>query len=67
MLLGAAKILQETGGFRFPPSSSAEFDRIRTACLTGLGEAWFQTAWAAGRAMSLEAVIAYALDDNAVE
>jgi DNA-binding CsgD family transcriptional regulator/tetratricopeptide (TPR) repeat protein len=60
-LLGAAAALQEAGGRNVSPLDRAErghhVDDVRRA----LGDAGFTEAWEAGRAMSLERAVEYAL------
>jgi predicted ATPase/class 3 adenylate cyclase/uncharacterized protein HemY len=61
-LFGAAEGLREATGAPLPPADRAEHDRPVAAVRTALGEEAFASAWAEGRAMSLEAVIQYALE-----
>ena len=60
-LLGAAETVREAGGFALPPAHRAEHDRSVAAVRARLGEEAFASAWAAGRAMTLEEAVDYAL------
>lgn len=62
-LLGAADALRETIGQPLSPSERAGVDVDVATVRTALGDDAFTAAWAVGRAMSLEEVIAYALED----
>ncbi|MBI3973469.1 MAG: adenylate/guanylate cyclase domain-containing protein [Chloroflexi bacterium] len=64
-LLGAAEALREAIGAPLPPADRADYDRDVAVVRAGLGEATFATAWAEGRAMSLEQAVAYALQTHA--
>src|SRR5207237_4011188 len=57
-LWGAAEILREVMGTPIPPSERAEYERSVAAARAHLGEQAFATAWAEGRAMSPEQVLA---------
>jgi predicted ATPase/DNA-binding CsgD family transcriptional regulator/Tfp pilus assembly protein PilF len=60
-LFGAIEaLLAETGG-ELEPHYRADFDRNLAAARAQLDEAAFQRAWAAGRAMSMDQAIEYAL------
>jgi predicted ATPase/class 3 adenylate cyclase len=61
-LLGAAEALREASGASIPPADHAEYERTVTAVRAQLDAATFAAAWAAGRALSLEQAIAYALE-----
>ena len=61
-LLGAAEALLETAVHALEPIHRAEYDRTVAAVRAQLDEAAFAAAWAAGRALSLEQAIAYALE-----
>jgi tetratricopeptide (TPR) repeat protein len=60
-LFGAADALFDTVGIVVEPVGRAEYDRNTTVARTQLGEDAFASAWEAGRTMSLEQAIAYAL------
>jgi predicted ATPase/DNA-binding SARP family transcriptional activator len=62
-LLGAAEAFCETLGARPPVAEPAEYERTVTEGRAVLGEAVFAAVWAAGRVMSLEQAIEYALED----
>ena len=64
-LLGAAEAVRESIGFVLPPIYRADYDRDEAAVRAQLDEAVFAAAWAAGRAMSLEQAIAYAISEDA--
>ena len=59
-LFGAAEGLAEAAGFRLPTHDPAGFERAVEAARAAVGEESFAAAWAAGRAMSLEEVVAEA-------
>jgi hypothetical protein len=61
-LMGAAIALREALGIIVVPNDRAEYDRIVESARARLGEATFASAWAEGRAMSLEQAIALALE-----
>jgi tetratricopeptide (TPR) repeat protein len=63
-LLGAASTLRETHGPPVPPIDRADWEQQVAAVRVALGEEAFAAAWAAGRAMSLEEALAFALKDN---
>jgi hypothetical protein len=65
-LFGAAEGLREAMGAPLPPSDRAEYDRDVAAARTALGEEAFAAAWQAGRAMSLDDAVAFALDETQV-
>ena len=60
-LLGAVEALCQSRGIRRPPEDQAALAPTLTVLRSALGEADFAVAWAEGRALSLEAVIALAL------
>jgi tetratricopeptide (TPR) repeat protein len=62
-LLGAATALLEAVGSPLPPFLQREHDRTLEQA-AALGEGAFAAAWAAGRAMSLEEAVVYALDGS---
>ncbi|MCC6615545.1 MAG: AAA family ATPase [Anaerolineae bacterium] len=64
-LLGAAEAILERAGTFLEPYEEPEFDRIVAGVRAQLGDAAFQTAWADGRAMTLEQAVAEALSDTA--
>src|SRR5207247_3078348 len=61
-LLGAGEAFCETLGVRPPVAIPAEYERAMAEGRASLGEAAFATAWAEGRAMSLERAVEYALE-----
>ena len=63
-LLGAAEAQCETIGASPPVAKRGEYDRTVAAARAALGEEAFTAAWAAGRAMSLDAAVAYALTET---
>jgi hypothetical protein len=64
-LFRAAEELREASGHPLPPVMRAEYERNVAAARAQLGEEAFAAAWAAGRAMTVEQAIAYALDMEA--
>jgi len=60
-LLGAAAALQEAGGRNLSPPDRAERERQVAGVRRALGDAGFAEAWEAGRALSLEQAVEYAL------
>jgi tetratricopeptide (TPR) repeat protein len=64
-LLGAGEMLFEAMGVQPQPADQLEIDRYVTAVREQLDEVTFWAARAAGRAMSLEEAVAYALDEDA--
>lgn len=67
-LFGAAESLREVIGAPLPPVERPECDRAITHLRTALGEQGLAMAWAAGRALAVEAMepaIAYALEKAA--
>jgi non-specific serine/threonine protein kinase len=61
-LFGAAEALREVASTPVPPYRRADYDRDIAAARAQLDQAAFATAWAEGRAMTMEQVVAYALD-----
>src|SRR5262249_52408681 len=64
-LWGAAERLRQTLGCRPAPAARATYERAMAIARAQLGEDAFAAAWAAGRAMTLEQAIAYALEERA--
>lgn len=62
--LGAAEALRETLGWRPSPVAQADHDKLAASICAALGNATFETAWAEGRAMTLEHAIEYALAEE---
>jgi tetratricopeptide (TPR) repeat protein len=62
-LLGAAAALREAIGAPLVPYEQAGYERAVAALRGALGDAAFQTAWAAGHALTPEQAIADALDE----
>jgi non-specific serine/threonine protein kinase len=62
-LLGAAEAECERMGAFLQPSDTPEYDRIRVEVRDHLDGRAFRAAWAAGRRMTLEQAIAYALEE----
>jgi non-specific serine/threonine protein kinase len=60
-LLGAAEVWREITGSALPPISQADHERDMADIQVQLGVEAFATAWAEGRAMTLEQAIEYAL------
>jgi predicted ATPase/DNA-binding SARP family transcriptional activator len=60
-LLGAGEAFCETLGARPPVAVAADYERVVAEGRAALGDAAFAAAWAAGRAMSLDQVVDYAL------
>jgi predicted ATPase/DNA-binding SARP family transcriptional activator/DNA-binding CsgD family transcriptional regulator len=65
-LYGAADALRTALDIPLPPADYALNERSIVAARTTLGEAAFEAAWAAGRETELEAVIAEALESDAL-
>jgi hypothetical protein len=61
-LLGAAEALRAAIGLPLPPAERPDYERTVAAARAQLDEAAFATAWAQGRAMSLDQLVAYALE-----
>jgi hypothetical protein len=62
-LFGAAEGLREAIGAPVPPADRAEHDHSVAAVRSALGEAAFAAEWGEGQTMSLDEVVAYALND----
>jgi hypothetical protein len=60
-LLGAAEALCETLGRTLPAAVAAEYERTMEAAHAALSEEAFAAIWEAGRAMTVEQAVAYAL------
>jgi tetratricopeptide (TPR) repeat protein len=60
-LFGAAEAQRELIGWRFAPFEQASHDQWVTPARLALGTTAFATAWAEGRAMTLEQAIEYAV------
>jgi predicted ATPase/DNA-binding XRE family transcriptional regulator len=63
-LLAASAVLLESSGRVLEPFERTYLDRITAAARAQLGEAAFASAWDAGRAMTVEQAITYALDPS---
>jgi len=63
-LFGAAEALREASGTREMSLWRVAFDRDVADLQAAMGDLAFTTAWAEGRAMSLEDAVAYALDER---
>jgi non-specific serine/threonine protein kinase len=63
-LFGAAEALREAINAPLPPADRAEHDRSVASVRTAMGDEALAAAWAEGRAMSIEAAIACALDED---
>jgi hypothetical protein len=61
-LCGAARPCTRQWSFRLDPADRAQFDRTVAAARTQLDDATFTAAWAAGRSLTVEQVIAEARD-----
>jgi non-specific serine/threonine protein kinase len=61
-VLGAADALRETIGASLAPFEQGMHDRTARAARVALGQAQFDAAWTAGRALSLDEAVAYALE-----
>ena len=62
-LLGAAEVQRETSGAARMAMEHAEYDAILTDLRAQLAAAEIDPAWAAGRALSLDEAVEYALSD----
>jgi DNA-binding CsgD family transcriptional regulator len=62
-LFGAADALREAAGVTLPPPHRAVHEPRVAAARAALRPEAFESAWAAGRAMSLEQAVGYALQD----
>ena len=63
-LFGAAESLRESAGVPMPPVQRAAYERDLAAARAALDGAAFAAAWAAGRALSMEQAVAYALGNG---
>jgi hypothetical protein len=63
-LLSALKGLRTSEESLWLGITLADFERVTAAVRSQLDEAAFQSAWEAGQAMTLDEVIAYALEEN---
>jgi predicted ATPase/DNA-binding SARP family transcriptional activator len=63
-LYGATERVGETAGVVMVPHERTWHDPAVVAARAGLGEVAFATAWAAGRAMTPEEAVAYALEET---
>jgi len=62
-LFGAAEAIYEARGWKMDAVVRALYDRIIAAVRAQLDEATFNAAWEAGRKMTLEQAIEYALEE----
>jgi non-specific serine/threonine protein kinase len=63
-LFGAGEILREAVGASLLPAYRPDYERGLVALRSALGEADIQAAWAAGRAMTLDEAVLYALAEE---
>jgi tetratricopeptide (TPR) repeat protein len=63
LLFAAADVLRQRSGIGLPASVRAVHDRSRAQVRSAMGENAFEAASADGRSMSLEQIVAYALDE----
>jgi predicted ATPase/DNA-binding XRE family transcriptional regulator len=61
-LFGAAEAVRESAGIPLPPIRRPAYERDLAAARAQLDQVAWETAWAAGRALTLEQAIAEALD-----
>jgi predicted ATPase/DNA-binding SARP family transcriptional activator len=66
-LLGAAAALRDAIGVYLSPADRSLYEPYLAAAHAHLDDAVFATAWAEGRAMTLEQTIAYALEGSEVD
>lgn len=64
-LFGAAEVLSEATQSPLPPTERDRYDQTVAAVRAGLGQAAFAAAWTAGRAMTMDQAIEYALTETA--
>jgi hypothetical protein len=64
LLAGSANAVAEASGAPLQPDLLSDHDQALAAMRTALGEEGFATAWAEGRAMSLDQAISLALADT---
>jgi hypothetical protein len=65
-LYGAAEALREAIPAPLPPADPADHERQAAATRDTLGKKAFAAAWAAGRQMTMEQAVAYALAPDGV-
>ena len=63
-LFGAAEALRAAIGAPLAPSERADYDRYVAATCAALGQEAFTAAWEAGRALSLDEAVAWALGET---
>jgi non-specific serine/threonine protein kinase len=63
-LFGAAEALREAATTPLPPYRRADVDRDLAAARAQLDDAAFDAAWEAGRAMTMERAVGYALEET---
>ncbi|MGH2621816.1 MAG: protein kinase domain-containing protein [Anaerolineales bacterium] len=63
-LFGAAEALREAASTPLPPYRRTDYDRDLAAAQSQLDEAGFAAAWEAGRSMTMERAVAYALEET---
>lgn len=61
-LFSAVDVLREAIGALLPPRNRSRYERNVAATRSQLSEAAFRAAWAAGRVLTLEQAVAYALE-----
>ena len=61
-LWGAAEALRDSVGLPMPPHRRRRHTAAITAARTALGDRAFEAAWAAGRALSVDEAVSFALD-----
>ncbi|HEU5101638.1 MAG TPA: tetratricopeptide repeat protein, partial [Roseiflexaceae bacterium] len=66
-LLAAAEALLAAIGRGLEPAVRADYERSLAVARVQLDEATFAAAWAAGRAMTLEQAMAYALEESEID
>lgn len=64
-ILGASEAIHQAIGSVVSPNARVELEKLVASVKTALGEAAFEQAWAAGRALSFEAAVAFALAKTA--
>jgi len=63
-LCGAVQVIRERATISRPPNDRAEYEQHLESSRRELGDERFTTAWASGRAMTLEQAISYALNEQ---
>jgi hypothetical protein len=63
-LLAAARTVRADIDVPLPPVDRADDEHRRDALCTALGDEAFAAAWAAGRTLSLDEAVAFALDES---